>query len=66
MRCWRLGGRVEYRGIHFSSPISGPRFSTSRERRLQASSISCRETPKLIRDLCHICLKCTSTDISAL
>lgn len=27
--CCRLGGRVEYSGIHFMSPTSGPRFSTS-------------------------------------
>ena len=38
--CWRLGGNVEYSGMHLRSPTSGPRFSTSRWIRLQASSIS--------------------------
>ena len=27
--CCRFGGRVEYRGIVFISPTSGPKFSTS-------------------------------------
>ena len=38
--CCRFGGSVEYRGIHFISPTSGPRLSTSRCILLQASSIS--------------------------
>ena len=38
--CWRLGGRVEYSGIHFRSPTSGPKFSISRFSLLHASSIS--------------------------
>lgn len=41
--CCRLGGKVEYRGIHFISPTSGPRLSTSLWILLQASSISYRE-----------------------
>ena len=40
MRCWRLGGRDEYRGMHFISPTSGPRLSISLAIRLHASSIS--------------------------
>jgi len=40
--CCRFGGNVEYRGIHFISPTSGPRLSTSLCILLQASSISYR------------------------
>lgn len=38
--CCRFGGRVEYNGMHFSSPTSGVRLSSSRFILLQASSIS--------------------------
>ena len=38
--CCKFGGNVEYKGIHFISPTSGPRLSTSRFNLLQASSIS--------------------------
>lgn len=38
--CCRFGGSVEYRGMHFISPTSGPRLSTSLCILLQASSIS--------------------------
>lgn len=40
IRCCKLGGKVEYKGMHFSSPTSGPRLSISRLIRLHASSIS--------------------------
>lgn len=40
--CCKLGGSVEYSGIHFSSPTSGPKLSISRLILLQASSISCK------------------------
>ena len=40
IRCCRLGGNVEYSGMHFMSPTSGPKFSVSRFNRLHASSIS--------------------------
>ena len=39
--CCKFGGNVEYRGIHFISPTSGPKLSTSLCNRLHASSISC-------------------------
>lgn len=38
--CCKFGGRVEYNGIHFSSPTSGPKLSISFFILLQASSIS--------------------------
>lgn len=38
--CCKFGGRVEYNGIHFNSPTSGPRLSISFFILLQASSIS--------------------------
>jgi len=38
--CCRFGGNVEYRGMHFISPTSGPRLSTSLCILLHASSIS--------------------------
>lgn len=38
--CCKFGGNVEYKGIHFISPTSGPRLSISRFNLLQASSIS--------------------------
>lgn len=38
--CCKLGGRVEYNGIHFNSPTSGPKLSISFFILLQASSIS--------------------------
>lgn len=40
IRCCKFGGRVEYKGIHFKSPTSGPRLSISRLILLHASSIS--------------------------
>lgn len=40
MRCCRLGGSVEYSGMHFSSPTSGPKLSISLFILLQATSIS--------------------------
>jgi len=40
--CCCCGGSVEYRGMILISPTSGPRSSTSRLIRLQASSISCK------------------------
>ena len=54
--CWRLGGSVEYNGMHLRSPTSGPRFSTSRWMRLHASSISW--TRFLI---CNTHIKCQTT-----
>ncbi len=47
--CWRLGGNVEYNGIHFRSPISGPRFSISLFILLQASSISYENQKYIIK-----------------
>uniref|UniRef100_A0A915KH93 Uncharacterized protein n=1 Tax=Romanomermis culicivorax TaxID=13658 RepID=A0A915KH93_ROMCU len=41
MRCCKLGGKVEYSGMHRRSPISEPKLSISFLIRLQASSISC-------------------------
>jgi len=38
--CCKFGGRVEYNGIHFNSPTSGPKLSISFFILLQASSIS--------------------------
>lgn len=38
--CCKFGGRVEYSGIHFNSPTSGPKLSISFFILLQASSIS--------------------------
>lgn len=38
--CCKFGGNVEYKGMHFISPISGPIVSISRFIFLQASSIS--------------------------
>lgn len=40
IRCCKLGGKVEYNGMHFKSPTSGPKPSISRFIRLHASSIS--------------------------
>lgn len=40
IRCCCCGGNVEYSGMILMSPTSGPRSSTSRFIRLQASSIS--------------------------
>lgn len=38
--CCKFGGKVEYNGIHFNSPTSGPKLSISFFILLQASSIS--------------------------
>lgn len=38
--CCRLGGRVEYKGMHLSSPTSGPKLSISLLILLHATSIS--------------------------
>lgn len=40
--CCCCGGRVEYNGMIFMSPTSGPKSSISRFILLQASSISCK------------------------
>lgn len=40
IRCCKLGGNVEYSGMHLSSPTSGPNLSISTLILLQASSIS--------------------------
>ena len=53
--CCRLGGRVEYSGIHFMSPTSGPRLSISLCSLLQASSISCK-IQKMIQEA--LTIKC--------
>lgn len=38
--CCKFGGRVEYNGMHFNSPTSGPKLSISFLILLHASSIS--------------------------
>lgn len=58
IRCCCCGGRVEYKGIHFKSPISVPWLSTSFFILLQASSISCQNNQILILivKVCHFLL----------
>lgn len=54
IRCWRFGGSVEYRGMHFSSPTSGPRLSISLFILLQASSISWRLKQYMVGNIIYI------------
>ena len=64
--CWSVGGRVEQSGMHFSSPTSCPRFSTSLCNLLHVSSISCKRGRKSRRvSLSHTTTPCETCLLSS-